>query len=736
MATKLQCEICGGKLVGKPGGIFECESCGTEYSTEWAKAKIQEITGTVKVEGTVEVTGKVQVEGGTVQVDTSANKNALMKRAFLLVEERNWEKADAVLDQVLNMDPENSEAYLGKLLVEKKVSNRSHLKNVSLNLGSSVYFHKVCRFGDDALRKELSGIVFDKASELLDSGESQKILMAKQMFSAIESLCNVSDKIAECEAHLKANEDAKHRDREERYNHAIELMRGTNRTAEDLEEAEKIFRSVLLFNDSKQKIEECSTLRKDMIYGEAMEAMDRSGHTIDDLDKAKEKLLSISSWKDAKQKTIECDVLKAKIIARSIRARDGGKSLDELRSELAALEGLKPTFEATLAEKASLESTIRELNERITALENKKRSLGMFKGKEKRAADEEIRSADAEKNRQLAALKTINDRTQGIDSAEQLEKQITEKRTEIERKKALIPYEQAVELYGDASIRKYVVPELAKKEVISASDNTVAVRNDGTVAAVGANIRGQCNVSNWTNIKSVHACQAHTLGIREDGTVVAVGYSEEGQCNVSEWKDIIAVASKGFFSVGLRSNGSVVATGKNNFGQCEVSKWRGIVAITAGIFHTVGLKLDGTVMYAGHDNNVRNVLATWKNIVAIDANGSNTVGLKSNGTVLVVMGTGGINKGQGNVSGWRDIVSVAAGNSHTVGLKSDGTVVAVGENAYGQCNVSGWKDIIAITAGDNHTIGMKADGTLVATGSNTSGECNVSGWRNIKMPEW
>ena len=50
MAAKLQCEICGGKLVGKPGGIFECENCGTEYSTAWAKEKIQEITGKVQVD--------------------------------------------------------------------------------------------------------------------------------------------------------------------------------------------------------------------------------------------------------------------------------------------------------------------------------------------------------------------------------------------------------------------------------------------------------------------------------------------------------------------------------------------------------------------------------------------------------------------------------------------------------------------------------------------------------------
>ena len=58
----LQCEICGGKLIGKPGGVFECDSCGMEYSTEWAKAKIQEIRGTVQVEGTVEVTVNMTAE--------------------------------------------------------------------------------------------------------------------------------------------------------------------------------------------------------------------------------------------------------------------------------------------------------------------------------------------------------------------------------------------------------------------------------------------------------------------------------------------------------------------------------------------------------------------------------------------------------------------------------------------------------------------------------------------------
>ena len=105
MAVKLECEICGGKLVGKPGDVFECDSCGMEYSTEWAKQKIQEIKGTVKVEGTVEVTGKVQVEG-------TSSKDSLLKRAKMCCTDKEWGKAAELLEQVLNADPECGEAYL------------------------------------------------------------------------------------------------------------------------------------------------------------------------------------------------------------------------------------------------------------------------------------------------------------------------------------------------------------------------------------------------------------------------------------------------------------------------------------------------------------------------------------------------------------------------------------------------------------------------------------------------
>lgn len=102
----LQCDICGGKLKGRPGGIYECEFCGIEYDTAWAKEKIQEIRGIVQVEGTVEVRGTVKVEGG-------ANVSSLLKRAWLSIEDKQFDTAKSCFEQILNIEPELGEAHFG-----------------------------------------------------------------------------------------------------------------------------------------------------------------------------------------------------------------------------------------------------------------------------------------------------------------------------------------------------------------------------------------------------------------------------------------------------------------------------------------------------------------------------------------------------------------------------------------------------------------------------------------------
>ena len=132
--------------------------------------------------------------------------------------------------------------------------------------------------------------------------------------------------------------------------------------------------------------------------------------------------------------------------------------------------------------------------------------------------------------------------------------------------------------------------------------HTVGVKGDGTVAAVGNNTDGQCDVSGWRDVVAVAAGNDHTAGLKKDGTVVAVGKNDWGQCNVSGWRDIVAIAAGRAHTVGLKKDGTVVAAGSDSSGRCNVYGWRDIVAIAAGSNHTAGLKKDGTVIAVGNND--------------------------------------------------------------------------------------------------------------------------------------
>jgi alpha-tubulin suppressor-like RCC1 family protein len=243
--------------------------------------------------------------------------------------------------------------------------------------------------------------------------------------------------------------------------------------------------------------------------------------------------------------------------------------------------------------------------------------------------------------------------------------------------------------------------------------NTVGLKSDGTVVAVGNNEYEQCNVGNWTDIIQVTA-GLHTVGLRSDGTVVAVGYNYNGECAVGGWANITQVAPGYGCTIGLKSDGTVVSVGSNVFGQRNIGNWTDIVQVAASE-NTLGLKSDGTVVAVGWNRFGQCNVGNWTNIIQVVA-GGHTVGLKADGTVVAV---GDNEYGQCDVGNWTDIIQVAAG-LHTAGLKSDGTVVAVGDNEYGQCDVGNWTDIIQVSAGGYHTVGLKSDGTVVAAGGYVS----------------
>ena len=95
----------------------------------------------------------------------------LLRRAFLFLEDRDWENADEYCEKVLDIDPENAQAYLGKLMVEAQVKFPEQLGDTAMRLDNSNNYQKALRFGDEGLRKTLRG--YNEASR--DRIEKQRL---------------------------------------------------------------------------------------------------------------------------------------------------------------------------------------------------------------------------------------------------------------------------------------------------------------------------------------------------------------------------------------------------------------------------------------------------------------------------------------------------------------------------------------------------------------------------------
>ena len=174
--------------MGKPGGIFECENCGMEFSTEWARAKIQEISGTVKVEGTVEVQGTVKVEG-------AASAESLIKRGNLLLEEKDWYHAKEIFNEALKADAENAEAYLGLAMVELRCCDREAFAakyvKPSLNVHENKNIVRAKRFAQGATKEWLAEL--DRKREKGFTQGKKDILEAKKKKDALRAMLAVCD---------------------------------------------------------------------------------------------------------------------------------------------------------------------------------------------------------------------------------------------------------------------------------------------------------------------------------------------------------------------------------------------------------------------------------------------------------------------------------------------------------------------------------------------------------------
>ena len=205
----------------------------------------------------------------------NANEESLLKRAFMFLEDGDWSAADEYCEKVLDIDPENARAYLGKLMAECRARRMEDLQNCEQPFDGSGNYNKILRFAEPKLIETLKGYI----------------------------------------AHInERNENARLTGI---YNRAVSAMNEAN-SENEYKAAAEIFKTVPGFKDADSLVEKCldnaEICRKDALYNSARSQM--TGNIIRNYESAIRMLESISGWKDADEQIYACqkkiEELKAK----------------------------------------------------------------------------------------------------------------------------------------------------------------------------------------------------------------------------------------------------------------------------------------------------------------------------------------------------------------------------------------------------------------------------------------
>ena len=209
----------------------------------------------------------------------------LLERAFLFLEDGKWQDANIYCEKVLDIDPKNAEAYLGKLMADLQVRSRKQLADCADPFDDRENYGKVLRFGDDKLEAEMRGYI----------------------------------------AHInERNENARLTGI---YNGAVSAMNAAN-TESAYKATADTFRLIPGFQDADALVEQCldkaEVCRKNAIYASAHN--EQIKNSIAGCESAIKLYESISGWKDADEKIYVCQ---KKI--EEIKAKEEAERLEKER---------------------------------------------------------------------------------------------------------------------------------------------------------------------------------------------------------------------------------------------------------------------------------------------------------------------------------------------------------------------------------------------------------------------
>ncbi len=592
---------------------------------------------------------------------------ALVKRAFLFLEEGKNEKAAEYFERVLDQNPEEPRAYMGRLLLELQCRTEKDLLLLSEPLTSRYNYKKAVQFAQGELRERYEALNRTIAERI---EQAKRIEAEKEERRRAEKEAELERRRAE-EAALVAKRQAEKAEEERQRKLKKEKKKRFNR----------VFWPVFL-GSIVAIVFAVAAINRMNQYDKALSLMSQGEYR-----EAQYIFAGLNDYRDSDTKLTEAFELANKADyerAGTLMAAGQHEEAAKLYRQLGTY-GDAPTRLIEAGYQAALDryaaDDCAEAAHRLAAMDHYKES-------------------DAYLHACAVALFAAEDYGAAVRAWQAGGSRLADARQDAELIECVDWFEHSIAGYG----------------------HLIGVNVDGSCVSTGLNDRGQRDVSEWRGVVEVAASSSCTIGLAYDGTTGAVGEKAFGQCDVSKWKDIVQVAAGNWHTVGLKKKGAVVAVGSNDKGQCDVSDWRNIVEIAAAWSNTVGLRSDGTVIVAGDNENGQCDVSEWTGIVAVASGGAYTVGLKDDGTVVVA---GSFD--QKSVSGWQDIVAISALTPGMLGLKADGTVVYAGNNYYGQDQIGDWRNIIAIAACNGFVAGVDEDGLVHVVGD-SSNEVSAGSW--------
>ena len=427
---------------------------------------------------TIKEEPKATVVRQTVVTDGSANIAPLLKRAFLFLEDGDWNAANEYCEKVLDADPECAQAYLGKLMAQLRVKKQDALKDCPTPFDSDNNYQKALRFADDKLKAELTGY--------------------------IEHINKRNENARLENAYIKAKKELAAANTEQKYKSAA-----------------KLFEAIPEYKDAAALAKECyekaEIARKDTILSEGNIRLNRKSATIADLEAAIKEYQKIPGWKNADGQISICKKRIEEIKAKEEADEKRNKKIKLIAAAAVCAVIAFIILLNTVIVPASKYNAAVALMEagKYTEAKSAFEALGSFKDSADKITECNTGILDDQYNAAVALMEAGD------------------------KSGAAFAFGKAGE-YKDAKAQSAALwGEIAVRYTISAgSSHTVGLKADGTVVAVGDNDHGQCDVSGWTDMVAISAELYYTVGLKADGTMVAVGENKYGQCDVSGWTNI------------------------------------------------------------------------------------------------------------------------------------------------------------------------------------------------------